>query len=481
MRFTLSLVVALSALASAQKPAAPGAGKPEPARPAPELTVHTKEGCVIGHYARNDTTVREFLGIPYAKPPVGPLRWAPPAKATPWKKPLVAAKFGPGCWNIATEGLISRPLPLVEDEDCLSVNVWAPSKARMKGKKAAVMLWVHGGGFAWGSSDDLMYYGGNIVRDQQDVVVVTINYRLNVFGFPGAPGLADGKLNPGLLDVRAAIEWTKANIASFGGDPKKIFLFGESAGGAAVSSYLYFGATYKDPIINAAAMQSGVLTLSGTPAGGPNTALWSKLSTLASCPVTPVEENLKCLRAVPAKQLIAISKNNTLAYRPVADNGTIFTDTNARLADGRFIRVPVIVGSNDDEIPGQPLVTDLSFTCPAAKVAQGLGKFTPAYQYRFFGDFPTLPGQSLGAFHGTEISQIFGTFRKEFEVEEQVKNSKFIQKVWADFAKDPKGGLQKVGWPTIDYEKETLAGLAYENMETFKLLDPKAYTKSCPP
>jgi carboxylesterase type B len=297
-----------------------------------------------------------------------------------------------------------------------------------------VLLWIHGGGFTLGGSFDPLYHGKNIVRNQ-DIIVVTFNYRLSIFGFPaGAPGLPSNQQNLGLLDVRAAIEWVSENIAAFGGNPQKITLFGESAGASITDAYLYSSA--QDPIIKGAIMQSGTAFLTdqgvlGFPAG----AAWQNLTQLLNCttPSSSPTEELACARAVPAAELNTIVNDAKLPFTPIADNGTIFADRRSRLSSGDFARIPILVGSNDQEIPGAGMgefYTASLFTCPASAVARNHAKYVPStWQYRFFGNFPTYenftePGP--GAFHGSEISQVFGTFPVA-TTELQRESAKYIQ------------------------------------------------------
>lgn len=229
--------------------------------------------------------------------------------------------------------------------------------------------------------------------------------------------------------MRRAVEWTRDNIKAFGGNPKRMILFGESAGGAAVDSYLY--AYPKDPIIRGAISQSGVLTVS-TNRYGPRGENWATLSRVLNCPAPGTPENLACLRGKPALDIRDAAFKNNITFSPAADNGTIFSDTTARLEKGQFARIPVMVGSNDEEIPGKTpaaiAATRAGFTCPTAKTAKGRSKYVPTWQYRWFGDYPTtVPPQSTGPYHGTEITSIFQTFNPNIATPEQIAASKYVQ------------------------------------------------------
>jgi len=199
------------------------------ARPAP--VVHAPAGAARGE-AEGELNV--FRGLPYAAPPVGPLRWRPPAPLRPWAGERDARVFGPACLQPrAVPGSIyASDLPQLS-EDCLTLNVWAPANA----KGAPVMVWIHGGSLTAGSSRESMYDGAALAR--RGIVVVSINYRLGVLGYLAHPELTaespDGVSgNYGLLDQVAALVWVKRNIAAFGGDPTKVTVAGESAGGLSV-------------------------------------------------------------------------------------------------------------------------------------------------------------------------------------------------------------------------------------------------------
>ncbi|MDZ4760514.1 MAG: carboxylesterase family protein [Alphaproteobacteria bacterium] len=181
-----------------------------------------------GHVMGLNGAVRTYKGIPYAAPPVGELRWKPPQPVNPWDGVKVATVFGPGC----IPGTATGPS---FSENCLSLNVWTP--ARAAGEKRPVLVWIHGGGFENGVSSSTSSSGDALALE--GVVVVSINYRLGVFGFFAHPELSAESVkqvsgNQGLLDMIAALGWVNRNIAAFGGDPTNVTIMGESAGGTAV-------------------------------------------------------------------------------------------------------------------------------------------------------------------------------------------------------------------------------------------------------
>ena len=199
------------------------------------LEVQTKLGKVAG---KQEGQIRAFLGIPFAAPPVGPLRWREPMPAAKWSGIRQATKFGPHCMQAPFfEDMIFRdPGP---SEDCLTLNIWTPAKD--KSAKLPVMVWIYGGGYQGGSTSEARQDGAVLATN--GVIVVTMNYRLGIFGFFAHPALTAESPNKasgnyGLLDHTAALRWVRENIAAFGGDPSNVTLFGESAGSFAVSTHM---------------------------------------------------------------------------------------------------------------------------------------------------------------------------------------------------------------------------------------------------
>ena len=197
----------------------------------PDASVMVTGGAIQGAVsARNDDIVA-FKGIPYAAPPVGDRRWRPPEPIVGWEGVRDASESGAICIQNGGRNV-------TQDEDCLFLNVWAP---RETSEPRPVLFWIHGGGYTGGSGSTAIYDGAELAAD--GAVVVTINYRLNVFGFLAHPALSaesphGASGNYGLLDMVAALEWVRDNIATFGGDPGRVTIFGESAGGGAVMSVM---------------------------------------------------------------------------------------------------------------------------------------------------------------------------------------------------------------------------------------------------
>jgi para-nitrobenzyl esterase len=199
--------------------------------------LHTSNGVLEGVISA-DEKVRTFKGIPYAAPPVGPLRWKPPQRAPVWSGVRKAVEFGPRCMQgrIFDDMIFRDAGP---SEDCLYLNIWAPANPPQS--KLPVMVWIYGGGFRAGASSEPRQDGGNLSK--LGVVVVSFNYRLDIFGFFAHPELSKesphgASGNYGLLDQVAALEWVRRNIATFGGDPENVTIFGESAGSMSVSALM---------------------------------------------------------------------------------------------------------------------------------------------------------------------------------------------------------------------------------------------------
>ena len=206
--------------------------KPEPpyAGPLDAGVVRTAMGSVRGQVASD---YRLFQSIPYAAPPVGPLRWQLPRPAARWSGMLDATKAGPQCMqDTGPNPRVGKPT----SENCLTLNVWTPARGQHN-EKRPVMVWIHGGGFVNGSGD---IYHARWLAARGHIVVVTINYRLGAFGFLAHPSLgAPGTVgNYGLADQQAALRWVRDNIGAFGGDPRKVTIAGESAGGMSVCDHL---------------------------------------------------------------------------------------------------------------------------------------------------------------------------------------------------------------------------------------------------
>ncbi len=297
------------------------------------VQVATETGVVEGTRNRG---VAVFKGIPYAAPPVGPLRWQPPQPASPWEGLREAHQVSPMAPQRFASGL-----GLAQSEDCLYLNIWTPAQDL---DALPVMVWIHGGGFGTGSGAEPMYESTELAK--QGVVVVTFNYRLNVLRFfthpllsQESPHAASG--NYGLLDQIAVLEWVQRNIAGFGGDPDRVTIFGESAGGRAVS--LLMASPLSRGLFHRAAAQSGALR-------GVSTRLEDRerrgrqLAEAVGCTDTP--DPLVCLRATSYQALAAVPGFDS---GPIVDGWVIPEDPRTVYAEGRQHDVPMMIGGNADE------------------------------------------------------------------------------------------------------------------------------------
>jgi len=292
-----------------------------------ENTVRTESGLVAGTGA----DIRVFKGIPYAAPPVGELRWKPPQPAAPWPGVRQATEFGAACMQTGKIPKLS--------EDCLTLNIWTPAK---DGKaKLPVMFWIHGGAFVTGAGS--IYDGEALAR--QGVVVVTINYRLGALGFFAHPALAKespqgSSGNYALLDQIAALRWVQRNIAAFGGNPKNVTIFGESAGGTSVCLLLV--SPLAKGLFHRAIAESAAIA----------TALpHTREAWYGRPPLEQAGEKLGAdiskLRAASPEELM--KKWNNWENTKAVDGWVVPDDPGALFESGRFHRVPVMAGSNADE------------------------------------------------------------------------------------------------------------------------------------
>ena len=292
--------------------------------------MNTTSGLIIGHADPLYPAVSEYLGIPFARPPVADLRFAPP-QAYSSNKRLVADKQPLSCQQSPAVRNTSEPQPEQNinadaasfanntSEDCLYLNVWTKTPGSCSEKKP-VLVWFYGGGFHGGGASDDAEQGG-IFADEQDVVMVNFNYRLGIFGFSGAPGLTQ---NAGLLDQRLALEWVRDNIEAFGGDPSRITIVGHSAGAASVDYYTY--AWLEDPIVAGVIPMSGSATSFGHRLASTGKAAWEGTSQLLGCGnSSTVSESamLKCMRQKSERDLFEASLeagDQVKATRPKEDS-----------------------------------------------------------------------------------------------------------------------------------------------------------------
>jgi para-nitrobenzyl esterase len=310
---------------------------------ASSLTVKTEQGKAQGKIL-NEGKVRAFLGLPYAAPPVGDLRWKAPQPPVAWKGQRDAAHYGARCF----QGHIYADMVFQDNgpsEDCLYLNVYTPANAK-SGSKLPVMFWIHGGGYSGGSASEPRHNGDFLPA--KGVVLVTINYRLGVLGFLATADLAkeaDGSAgNYGLLDMVAALQWVKANIARFGGNPGNVTLFGESAGSFAVSTLM--ASPLARGLFQKAIGESGGAFSDLLPTGALEAREKRDQEWAASLGARTLAE----LRALPAATIIEASLGKGAPeFSPVIDGRLLTEPVPATYAAGKQAHVPLLAGWNRDE------------------------------------------------------------------------------------------------------------------------------------
>ncbi|KAJ6181332.1 hypothetical protein N7519_011793 [Penicillium mononematosum] len=437
----------------------------------PELHVVTSSGSVNGIYNNSAHTVRAFLGIRYAEPPVGELRWAPPRPKSPPRIPIDSSSSSPcpHVYRYSNESIWSV-LPYMiwnsgdMSEDCLYMNIWAPSiehRGDREVHKAAVMMFIHGGSYDTGGDAEFCPFKS---------VNLGVSYRLNAFGFPNAPDLDPSKQNPGLLDQRLAIEWVYENIVRFGGDPDRILLFGHSAGAASADIHSY--AHPDNPIVSAIALHSGTAPLLTS---APDHRNWNELSTAVGCGVGA--QSFQCMKKVPAMQIVETRARGNYTFHPIVDNVLVFSDYAARAEMGKLARLPTLAGITGREYSAflplsQTSVDEIAihvlgqqiFNCP---FRESVDHQVPTWWYVYHGNFTNLsPIPWLGAYHGSEIPMVFGNYNisaipssaREVEVSQYMQGIAWIDDflgAWVAFAKDPRG-LSEYGWPEFSFDGTSL-------------------------
>ncbi|KAJ0343761.1 hypothetical protein KNSL1_010030 [Colletotrichum chrysophilum] len=391
-----------------------------------------------------------------------------------------------------------------QSEDCLTLNIWAKPANKLHSSNKPVIVFFYGGRFAIGNTNS-PFYNGKYFADAQDVVVVTVNYRINIFGFPGIPGQPQ---NLGLRDQRAAVKWVHANIASFGGDPSKITIAGQSSGGVSVDYWSY--AYTREPIVNGLIAPSGNAFSFPLNSPGVPERNWNTVVGAVNC--TDSEDVLACMREKDWEDIKAAaaavkptSSSSVLRsippFYPIVDNEIVFPDYVSLTKNGSFAKLPILFGNNNNEdgyyripaygngvVPTSEQVTSFlleSFTCPNlyqanARLAQGV----PAWIYRYFGDWDnTRLFPTSGAYHGVDLHMIFGASEDVSGIppsDAQRETTKVMQRAWAAFANGPGNGLsQVIGWPKFNPETDSLVLLALDNNPQPRFVKPDVYGAPC--
>ena len=302
----------------------------------------TSTGTIEGIY---EGGVKVFKGIPYARPPLGDLRFRSPQPPEPWTGVRSARGYGLWASQNPPDSTLWGEFPGEQGEDCLTLNVWTPELIGAR----PVLVWLHGGAFLRGSGASALYHGVRLAT-RGDVVLVTINYRLGVLGFLAHPELADPEAggaigNWGLLDQVAALRWVRDNIAAFGGDPQNLTIFGQSAGGMSVAGLL--AAPAAQGLFHRAIEQSGPpRAMPAELAGEMAVMLLEELGvgTVADLRRVPVTALLKAQESLYAQR-----PRTPLMLTPVVDGAVLQADPLKAIADGAAADVPLLIGTNRDE------------------------------------------------------------------------------------------------------------------------------------
>jgi acetylcholinesterase len=442
------------------------------------LQVETDSGVLSGFVNSSVPNVRQFLGVPFAHPPEGSRRWLPPSRLHS-QAPVNATTFGPACPQVGIEdqtlvdvfsptgGNETQYFPLATfSEDCLTLDIWAPQSQK---KDLPVIVWVYGGGFVQGGTNSLYFNPQSWVERTQEHILVALNFRSNIFGFPNADGLDEQNL--GLLDQRMGLEWVRDNIANFGGDPSKIVAWGQSAGAIAVD-FLNF-AFPSDPIFYGMILDSSTALYPRQASQTADTERTNFTSVAQALNCNSTASQLDCLRSISWQDIEAVLlADATLNFITVVDNDLVFSDYVQRYEMGALSPVPAIIGNNQHEFnaflspefneSSADVKTDLVFVCTAAHATRLRQNSTlVTYRYRYDGNFTDLsPPGYPGATHASELPLIFGTqglyHGPSSAYEDAVSHT--IQDLWLAFAKDPEAGLSKAGWGSYGNGKAVLVG-----------------------
>jgi para-nitrobenzyl esterase len=307
--------------------------------------VKTSGGMVRGATSA-DGRIRTFKGIHYAGPPVGDFRWKEPRPVSPWEGVRDATDFGPHCVQGPIFGDITFPRPA--SEDCLNLNIWTP--AANAGDRLPVMVWIHGGGFQAGAGGEPRHDGEAFAR--KGIVLVTINYRLGVFGFLAHPELTresgrNASGNFGLLDQIAALRWVKDNIAAFGGNPGNVTIFGESAGSFAVSALM--ASPLAAGLFHKAIGESGAFFTAGSGTLAPQSLSSTEQQGVKFASAIGAD-SLAALRTKSSDELLKAALKSQPWFTPSLDGYVLPGDVYATYADGKQAHVPLLAGWNADEI-----------------------------------------------------------------------------------------------------------------------------------
>uniref|UniRef100_A0A8C6GQ05 Carboxylic ester hydrolase n=1 Tax=Mus spicilegus TaxID=10103 RepID=A0A8C6GQ05_MUSSI len=483
---------------------------------------NTHTGQVRGSFVHVKDTksgVHAFLGIPFAKPPVGPLRFAPPEDPEPWSgvrdgTSLPAMCLQPDIMNLEdVKGMNLILPPISMSEDCLYLNIYTPTHAQ-EGSNLPVMVWIHGGGLVIGSAsmNDVSELAAT-----EEIAIVAIQYRLGILGF-FSTGDQHARGNWGYLDQVAALRWVQKNIAYFGGNRDRVTIFGVSAGGTSVSSHIL--SPMSKGLFHGAIMQSGVALLPGL-ISDTSEVVYKTVANLSGCEATDSEALIHCLRAKSKQEILAI--NQVFKMIPgVVDGEFLPKHPQELLASMDFHPVPSIIGVNTDEcgwgvptfmgldhiiknitretLPAvlkntaaqmmlppecshllveeymgdtedpetlqaqfREMLGDFMFVIPALQVAHFQRSQAPVYFYEFqhLSSFiKHVRPSHVKADHGDDVAFVFGSYLWDMNLdltEEEELLKRRMMKYWANFARNGNPNSEGLpSWPVLDQDEQYL-------------------------
>ena len=517
LRIPLSLfclaVLSAGCSDSAQEESRPPSAPPEPQTPG--LEVQVTGGAIRGTGDTSPGGLRQYHGIPYAAPPEGDLRWAPPAPVVPWEGVRNASARGPACtqrrpMSVPFYAAQQAKTPQEQSEDCLTLNVWTAADRRDEGRP--VMVWIHGGGLVGGAGS--MHSGHQLAG--KGAVFVTFNYRLGQLGFfahpelsAQSPGGVSG--NQGFRDQIQALQWVRDNIAQFGGDPHNVTILGESSGGTSVA--VLQASPLARGLFHRAIGQSGApfhpmrhrtREQSFAPAGETNGLRFG-----AALVGEGADQSLAALRAVPAERVLDTAQSSrdfsVYEYLPMVDGEVLVEDVATTFANGNQADVPTMVGSTSDESSApvealgmmmgtgvrgfrvfaasmlpeareelatqypaatdeeatrswQDLLNDLNFNYPMRAWARGMANVeSDAYLFWFSWRPPIPNADYYGAFHGSFQMYLMGDLEgfQAVPTDADREFSSMLAETWVRFARtgNPNGGPLPE-WPAFTLEDE---------------------------
>lgn len=382
------------------------------------------------------------------------------------------------------------------------------------------MFWIYGGALQWGTASQDLYDGSSMAATH-NVIVVTANYRTNVFGFSNSPQIPAGQQNSGFLDQRLALDWVQRNIHAFGGDKTKVTIAGESAGGYAIKQLI---ALPPSPLN----FRGAILESEGVALDMNGLTNWNTLVKSVGCDTA--SDQISCVRHVPADQIRDIQQSLPISFSPAYDGVTALLDVRQAFESKKAANVPMLFGTNRNEFrvfltalgvtPDSPqsveqpfldqiapgnttlqneivhaypaaiqaspyhllsqIYTDLIFVCPLLKLTDlATENGYTSWRYLFDAQFPnTQLFADAGVYHFSELSEVFGTYPTSGATTQQIELSRYFQKTWAEFVKNPAGGP---GWPKIgsnnDIELGSIGGGGSSGEKTISLYETD---RQCP-